>query len=77
MCFRKLHYYMSLLSDVRDERFYRSYEFPSFSFSMFYITSLKRIPQTVFTYNFGDIRRKSVTEVVKRVSLKGVSWFGS
>ena len=48
-----------------------------FSLSLFNITSLKRIPQTLFAYNFGDIRRKSVTEVVKRVSLKGVSWFGS
>ena len=57
-----------------EKLFYSSCESPGFSFSLFYITSLKRIPQTLFTHNFGDIRGKSVTEVIKRVSLKGVSW---
>jgi len=68
---------MGLLSDFRDELFYCSSKSSGFSLSLFNITSLKRIPQTLFAYNFGDIRRKSVTEVVKRVSLKDVSWFGS
>ena len=76
MGFRKLHYYKSLLSDVRDKLFYSSSESPGFSFSLFYITGLKRIPQTSFAYNFGDIRRESVSEVVERVSLEGISWFG-
>ena len=64
-------YYRWLLSDFRYELFYRSSESPGFSFSLFYITRLKRIPQTSFTYNFGDISRKSVAEVVERVSLEG------
>ena len=49
---------MSLLSDFRDELFYSSSKSSGCSFGFFNITSLKRIPQTLFAYNFGDIRGK-------------------
>ena len=41
-----------------------------------FIRILVRYAQTSFAYNFGDIRRESVSEVVERVSLEGISWFG-
>ncbi len=67
---------MGLFSDFTNEAFYCSSETSGFSFSMFNISSMKRIPQTSFSYNFGDIRRESITKVIEGVSLEGVSWFG-